>query len=123
MQYPTPPERIANRTVAQEYFAVTEKVEALYGTDNTLSADAAGPRMTKLRREHYRMLGNGYCTRPLELDCSFESICETCTYFQPTIEFRPVLTRQRDDAATKGQTGRQHLFDDLLNRLDESHAS
>jgi hypothetical protein len=47
--------------------------------------------MTKLRREHYRMLGNGYRTRPLELDCNFESICETCTYFQPTIEFRPVL--------------------------------
>jgi hypothetical protein len=109
--------------VAQEYFAVTEKVEALYGPDKTLPADAAGPRMTKLRREHYRMLGNGYCTRPPELDCSFESICETCTYFQPTIEFRPVLTRQRDDAAAKGQTGRQHLFDDLLNRLDESHAS
>jgi hypothetical protein len=59
----------------------------------------------------------------LELDCSFESICETCTYFQPTIQFRPVLARQRDDATTKGQTGRQHLFDDLLNRLDESHAS
>lgn len=115
--------RIANRTVAQEYFAVTEKVEALYETEKTLPADAVGPRMTKLRREHYRMLGNGYCARPLELDCSFESICETCTYFQPTIEFRPVLARQRDDAAAKGQTGRQHLFDDLLNRLDESHAS
>jgi hypothetical protein len=75
--------------VAQEYFAVTEQVEALYGPDKTLSADAAGPRMTKLRREHYRKLGNGYCARPLELDCNFESICETCTTSNPPSSFDP----------------------------------
>jgi hypothetical protein len=74
--------------------------------------------MTRLRREHYRLLGNGYCARPAQLDCAFESICETCTYFQPTIEFRPILQRQRDDAAAKDQTGRQDLFDQLLTRLD-----
>ncbi len=79
--------------------------------------------MTRLRREHYRMLGNGLCTRPVELDCSFESICETCTYFQPTIAFRPTLQRQRDDAAAKNQTGRQHLFDQILDRLDHTEAS
>jgi hypothetical protein len=54
---------IANRTVGEEYFAVTNKVEALYGQHTSLPADAAGPKMTKLRREHYRMLGNGYCAR------------------------------------------------------------
>lgn len=75
--------RIANRTVAEEYFAVTDKVEALYGQPISLPAEAAGPKMTKLRREHYRMLGNGYCARPSQLDCAFESVCETCTYFQP----------------------------------------
>jgi hypothetical protein len=74
--------------------------------------------MTRLRREHYRLLGNGYCGRPAQLDCAFESICETCTYFQPTIEFRPILQRQRDDAAIKNQTGRQELFSQLLTRLD-----
>jgi hypothetical protein len=110
--------KIANRTVAEEYFAVTDKVEALYGQQQPLPADAAGPKMTRLRREHYRLLGNGYCARPAQLDCAFESICETCTYFQPTIEFRPILQRQRDDAATKDQTGRQELFNQLLARLD-----
>ena len=35
--------------------------------------------MNRLRREHHRLLGNGYCTRPPQLDCAFESICETCT--------------------------------------------
>ena len=35
--------KIANRTVADEYFAVTDKVEALYGQPNALPADAIGP--------------------------------------------------------------------------------
>ena len=52
------------------------------------------------------------------LDCHFESICESCTYFQTTLEFRPTLQRQRDDAADKGQVGRQKIFDGLLTRLD-----
>ena len=63
--------------------------------------------MRKLRGEmHRRMLGNGYCARPVEMDCHFESICESCTFFVTTIEFRPTLQRQRDDAANKGQVGR-----------------
>jgi hypothetical protein len=81
--------KIANRTVADEYFAVTDKVEALYGQPRSLPADAIGPKMARLRREHHRLLGNGYCTRPPELDCAFESICETCTFFQTSIQFRP----------------------------------
>jgi hypothetical protein len=75
--------------------------------------------MRKLRAEmHRRMLGNGYCARPVGLDCHFESICESCTYFQTTLEFRPTLQRQRDDAADKGQVGRLKIFDGLLERLD-----
>jgi integrase len=112
--------RIANRTVANEYFSVAEKVEALYDAPRELPADAEGSEMRKLRAEmHQRMLGNGYCARPVGLDCHFESICESCTFFQTTIEFRPTLQRQRDDAADKGQVGRQKIFDGLLTRLDE----
>ena len=111
--------RIADRTVADEYFAVTDKVEALYGQTRELPADAEGAEMAKLRTEmHQRMLGNGYCARPVELDCHFESICESCTFFVTTIEFKPTLRRQRDDAADKGQIGRQKIFDGLLERLD-----
>lgn len=33
--------------------------------------------MGKLRRAmHRRMLGNGYCGRPIEMDCHFASICD-----------------------------------------------
>jgi hypothetical protein len=83
----------------------------------------AGVQMARLRREHHRMLGNGWCTRPAELDCAFESICETCTFFQTSIEFRPVLAAQHDNAAAKQQTGRQQLFSQLLNRIDQNQAS
>ncbi len=110
--------RIADRTVADEYFAVSEKVEALYGQAH-LPADAEGTEMTKLRREmDRRMLGNGYCARPVEMDCHFESICESCTFFVTTIEFKPTLRRQRDDATAKGQVGRQKIFDGLLARIE-----
>jgi hypothetical protein len=75
--------------------------------------------MRKLRAEmHRRMLGNGYCARPVGLDCHFDSICESCTLFQTTLECRPTLQRQRADATNKGQVGRQKIFDGLLARLD-----
>jgi integrase len=111
--------RIADRTVSDEYFAVSEKVEAPYDKPRELPADAEGREMAKLRRQmHQRMLGNGYCARPVELDCHFESTCESCTYFVTTNQFRPTLQAQREDAAAKGQVGRLKIFDRLLARLD-----
>jgi len=110
--------RIADKTVAQEYFAVTEKVEALYGRPHQLPATDEGSEMRRLRAQmHHRMLGNGYCARPVELDCHLESICEGCACFITTLEFRPTLQKQRDDALAKGQLGRQRIFDGLLERL------
>lgn len=77
--------------------------------------------MIKLRSEvHRRRLGNGYCARHVDMDCHFESICESCTFFVATIVFRPTLQRERDDDADKGQIGRQRICDGLLNRLDEA---
>lgn len=111
--------RIADRTVADESFAVGEKVETLYAQPKVLPADAAGPRMAKVRCETHRMLGNGYCERPAAMDCHFESICESCAFFATTREFRPTLQHQRDDAAAKGQVGRQQIFEGILARLEE----
>jgi integrase len=112
--------RIANRVVADEYETVTAKVEALYKP--ALPADAEGPNMKRLRSEvHYRLLGNGWCTRPAELDCSFESICENCTHFATNKTFQPVLLRQRDHATRNGQTARAELFATLIDRLEDRH--
>ena len=115
--------KIANRTVADEYFAVTDQVDALYAKADPLPADAIGPKMARLRREHHRLLGNGHCTRPAELDCAFEAICENCTFFQTSIEFRPTLQAQHDDATAKGQHHRAALFNQLLTGITEGEAS
>ncbi len=92
--------RIADRVVADEYEAVTKQIDLLYntaGTPGALPAEIETAAMTRLRREaHARMLGNGLCTRPVELECRMESACETCAYFQTGPEFVPVILRQRD---------------------------
>lgn len=43
-------------------------------------------------------------------------------FFVTTLEFRPTLQQQRDDAERKGQVGRQKIFDGLLTRLDDQRA-
>jgi hypothetical protein len=111
--------RIADTTVADEYFKVTEKVEALY---NRLPAHDEGTQMRHLRTQMRRLLGNGYCERPTQIDCNFETICESCSFFTTGLEFRPTLQQQRDDAACKGQTARQRVFDQILDRIDQAGA-
>jgi integrase len=111
--------RIANRTVAEEYHAAAAKVDALYAEPEPL---AETDEMRQLRAEHRRMLGNGYCTRPRHLDCSFEAICEGCGFFETTVEFTPTLRRQRDHAEAHDQPGRQQLYQRLLDKIDERPA-
>jgi site-specific recombinase XerD len=112
--------KIANRVVADEYAAVSAKIDALYGQPPELPADYETTGMARLRREaHARMLGNGLCTRPAELDCRLESACETCAYFRTGPEFLPILTRQRDHAQTHGQTDRAALFNGLIQRAED----
>jgi hypothetical protein len=62
------------------------------------------------------MLGNGLCTRPAELDCRMETVCETCAYFATGPEFVPVLLRQRDHARQRQQTDRADLFNTLIEQ-------
>ena len=110
--------RIANKTVADEYRAVSDSVDALYADPDLPGSDpdpAETVEMRRLRLEHRRMLGNGWCTRPAKLDCAFETICEGCGFFQTTIAFRPTLQAQHDDALAKGQDGRAEVFANLLN--------
>ena len=66
------------------------------------------------------MLGNGWCTRPKELDCAFESICEGCGFFHTGVEFLPTLKQQRDHAAAHDQPDRQQLFQQLITGVEEA---
>jgi hypothetical protein len=115
--------RIADRVVADEYASVCEQIDRLYsvaGTPGALPAELESAAMAKLRQEsHARMLGNGLCTRPAQLECRMETVCETCAYFATGPEFTPVLLRQRDHARAHGQDDRAQLFDGLLARAAE----
>jgi site-specific recombinase XerD len=112
--------KITDRVVADQYASVCEQIDALYNTAATpgaLPAEIETAAMTRLRQEtHARMLGNGMCTRPVELDCRMETICETCAYFKTGPQFVPVLVRQRNHARTHRQTNRAKLYDDLITR-------
>jgi site-specific recombinase XerD len=107
--------KIANTTVSEEYFAVADKVDVLY----TTPASTGCPGVTRLRRDDTRMLGNGWCTRPSELDCGYETICESCDFFTTSHAFRPTLEAQHDDAAAKAQATRRQLFAQLLSGINE----
>lgn len=114
--------RIADRKVADEYFSVTEQVESLYTSEPpALPASAEGDRMRRLRLEmQRRLLGNGYCTRPVELDCAFETVCETCVHFATDTGFVPILLRQRDHASERNHTKLVTVYDRLLQRVEET---
>jgi site-specific recombinase XerD len=116
--------RITDRVVADEYAAVCDQIDRLYktaGAPSALPAEIETVAMTRLRKEaHARMLGNGMCTRPAELDCRMESACETCAYFRTGPKFVPVLLRQRDHARQHGQDERADLFESLVNQASEA---
>jgi hypothetical protein len=95
------------------------KIDALYAQAPRLPADFETDRMAKLRREaHARMLGDGLCTLPAELDCRMESACETCGYSRTSVEFKPTRERQQDHARERGQHDREALFTRLLASIE-----
>jgi len=78
--------------------------------------------MTRLATEYdQRMLGNGYCNRPSQLDCQYESICETCAFHTTDKSFDPVLQAQRDHAAQRDQHHRVDLFQMLIDNNQQAN--
>lgn len=110
--------RIADRTVADAYDQVTEQVDALYAKPAGLRTDGSGSASMRHRDTDHdqRMLANGHCERPPQLDCQFESICESCAHFSTNHTFNPTLQAQRDHAAERDQHHRVDLFQMLLDR-------
>ena len=111
--------RMSDRNLAEQFRAVADRIDSLYAPDT----DGETQQMRRLRIEHSRLLGNGWCTRPTQMDCQFESVCEGCGYFATTVEFKPTLTRQRDHAADHGQAERAAMFEQLLSAIDDEEAS
>ena len=117
--------KIANRTVADEYFAVTDKVEALYGQAPVLPADAIGPKMARLRREHHRMLGNGYCTRPASWTAPSSRSVRPARSSRPASSSgppcKPNTTTPPTKARPTGRTCSAHCFTESTRTRHDHH--
>jgi site-specific recombinase XerD len=112
--------RVADQTVADAYDRVSDHVDALYTNQTGLRAHNGTVAMGRVAAEfEQRLLGNGHCNRPAQLDCQFESICEHCAHYTTDTSFEPVLRAQRDHAAERDQHGRADLFQMLLDRTTE----
>jgi hypothetical protein len=112
--------RISDRTVADEYFRVTQAVESNYRSAEPLSDDATGPSMRRLAADHRRLLGNGHCTRPITLDCQFETICERCGFYDTGPPFIDILRRKHHDATDHADHDRANVFSSLLDSIDDT---
>lgn len=108
--------RIADTKVAEQYFNATRAVEA---DAAALTAGAVVDDVPANRR----LLANGHCTRPRDLDCRFQTICEGCGFFQTDPQFVPILRRQRDDAANYGDHVRMRHYDELVRVIDEQKSA
>ncbi len=90
---------------------MTAQIDALYNTarvPGALPAEIETAAMTRLRQEaHARMLGNGLCTRPVELECRMESACETCAYFKTGPELFPCFSDSVTMLATADRANEQ----------------
>ena len=113
--------RIANRTVAEEYFAVSEKVEALYDAPQEPARrrrghrDAQAPRRDAPADARQRLLRPpGRPGLPLRVHLRIVHLLPD-HHRVPSHPATPARRRRR-----KGQVGRQKIFDGLLARLEES---
>jgi hypothetical protein len=103
--------RISGENVADQYFAATQAVE-------TEPAGASPAEGTHILGPPRRLMANGHCTRPAELDCRFQTVCEGCGFYQTSVEFIDILRRQRDDATSHADAARAKLYDQLVAVID-----
>jgi hypothetical protein len=103
--------RISNDSVAEQYFRATQAVEV------SSSAPVVDEEARLLARSHPRLLANGHCTRPSQLDCAYQTICEGCGFFETGPEFIPILRRQKESAVEQADFERTHIFQELIDGL------
>jgi hypothetical protein len=67
------------------------------------------------------MLENGYCTRPDGMPCEYETIYESCPCFSTTVDFPPILQRQKQDVRIRDRpNGRLEVFSKLIKSMEQA---
>jgi site-specific recombinase XerD len=107
--------RISSEVVAEQYFAAMAAME-------TQPQRTALPTTNMATTSpHRRLLGNGHCTRPVELDCRFQTMCEGCGFFETSEEFVPILRRQHHNAVEHNDLPRAKIFHELVTFIASDH--
>ncbi len=104
--------RISNDTVAEQYFRATQ-----VGRGGRRAQPLSIAEARLLAQGHQRLLGNGHCTRPAQLDCAYQTICEGCGFFETGPEFLPILRRQKDNATEQADFERSTFYQELIDGL------
>lgn len=112
--------RNSDRAVADEYSRVTEAVEAAHRDPEPLSADLEGPNMVASPPITDACSATGTAPDSSRLDCTFESICERCGFYETGPPFVTIHTRQRDHAADNDQTDRAQIFTESLDGINDT---
>ena len=111
--------KIASRTVADEYFAVTEKVEALYGQDPRAARrrdrPEHGPAAPRAPPHARQRLVHPPARAGLRVRVHLRDL----HLLPDQHRVPPHPAAQRDDAIAKHQDHREQLFTSLLARLDQ----
>ncbi len=108
--------RIANRTVADEYHAVTDQVDALYA-EPALS-DKKTPASSARGTSTAACSPTATAPDPSSSTAASSPICEGCGPSRPPPSSSPFL-RQRDHARDQTRPA-DSLYDEILTRLDPS---
>lgn len=118
--------RLSNHTLLKEYNTVSTRLEQLSGQAQehaTADTFCPAPSPDHPPQPHWRLLGNGYCTRPEGLPCEYETICEACPCFRSTPTLLPHLRRQLEDAQAKGHSRRADLLARVIQRLEVARSA
>ena len=51
------------------------------------------------------------------MDCAYQTICEGCGFYATGPEFVTILSRQLDDAASRSDFERAHIFRELIDGM------
>ncbi len=108
--------RISDRTVADEYFRVTEAVEANYGKTDALPDMRQEPTCEGWLLTIDACWGTGCAPGRSPSTARSSQPASAATSSRPGPQFIPILRRQRDHAIEHDQPGRVELFEGLIER-------
>ena len=115
--------RIADKTVADEYFAVTEKVEALYDQPDNSTPPTKAPRCAAYApRCTAACSATATAPDPSKWTATSNRSANPAPFSSPPSSSNPPSDANATTPTNKGQTGCEKPYHNLLSRRDPNTA-